>query len=323
MKYKFVVVGCGIGGLAAAAELKARGEEDFIVVDKCTEVPLNLHNGVHYLHTNDFGTPFPFELKEIVSTEEIWVPRKDEFKKKSHIPEMVDYSMKVFGLRHPSSIMDPGSRDWKTYIPLSNNMNDLLIAYKDFIGDKFELGAKLSTIDTEAKIANFEKEGLFVPVSYEHLITTAPLNFFGDICGLELNLEFKNAPVYITNYKTERIVPNWLVCLYISDNKFPVYRITILNNIISMESLRRLTLADEHITKYHLERYFEYELETKQDYCWDIGRIWGLDKTTREQSVKMFADKSIHLLGRFGTWNGKETMDTTILAAKKIINQIL
>ncbi len=324
MKYKYIIIGCGIGGLAAAAELKSKGEDNFLIVDRCKEVPLNLHNGVHYLHTNDFGTPFPFELKEIVSTEEIWIPRRDEFKKQAHVPEMVDYSVKVMGLRHPSSIMDPSSRVWKTYIPLSNNMNDLIIAYKEFIGeDKFELGSQLVSIKPKEQIAEFNKEGFLISVQYEHLISTAPLKSFGDLCGIELNAEFKNAPLFITNYKTEKIVPNWLICLYISDNKFPVYRITILNNIISMESLAKLTLAEEHIIKYHLDRYFEYELESKQDYLWDTGRIWGLDKTTRERIVKLFQDDRIRLLGRYGNWDGKLEMTGTILQAKQIINEIL
>ncbi len=89
-----------------------------------------------------------------------------------------------------------------------------------------------------------------------------------------------------------------------------------------MESLVKLTPADEYITQYHLKRYFDYELETKQDYCWETGRIWGLDKATREGIVKKFKNDNVHLLGRFGTWSGKETMDTTVVAARKIIEEI-
>ena len=323
MNIKYLIIGSGIGGLAAAAQLKSKGIEDFRVIDKSNDVPLNLHNGVHYLHTDNFGTPFDFELKEITSTEEIWNPRKDEFKKQAHLPEMIDYSIKVMNLRHPSSIMDPGGRAWKTYIPLSNNMNDLLVAYRDYIGqDKFEFGAKLTSINLEEHVATFEKEEMFFSVQYEHLISTAPLNCMDGICGVDLQKEFKHQTVYVTNYKTEKIVPNWLVCLYISDDKFPVYRVTVLNNILSMESLKKLSPSEEHIIKYHLERYFEYELESKQDYAWETGRIWGLAKNDREEVVKMFADKNVHLLGRFGQWDGKLTMDTTIIQAREIINEI-
>ena len=165
MKVKYLIIGCGIGGLSAAAALKESGLEDFLIVDKTSEVPLNLHNGVHYLHSDNFGTPFKFELKEIVSTEEIWDPRKDVFKKQAHIPEMIDYSLKVMNLRHPSSIMDPGSRPWKTYIPLSNNMNDLLAAYRDYIGlDKFKFNMKLSAVNILDKIATFEVDYVFTSI---------------------------------------------------------------------------------------------------------------------------------------------------------------
>ena len=95
-------------------------DEDFLIVDKCESLPLNLHNGVHYLHSNDFGTPFPFEFKKITATEEVWNPRTDTFNKVSTIPEMVEYSLKVMGTRHPSSIMDPGNRDWDVYLPVSH-----------------------------------------------------------------------------------------------------------------------------------------------------------------------------------------------------------
>lgn len=321
MKVKNLIIGCGIGGLSAAAAFKEAGEEDFLIIDRCSEVPLNLHNGVHYLHTDNFGTPFKFELKEIVSTEEIWNPRKDEFKNQSHIPEMVDYSLKVMNLRHPSSIMDPGSRNWKTYIPASNNMNDLVVSYKEYIGaEKFKFNEKLRDVGRINKIAIFES-GL--TVEYENLISTAPLNLFYFICAMDTEKEFKHQTVYITNYKTDRIVPNWLICLYIADNKFPVYRITVLNNIISMESLTKLTVAEEHIIKYHLERYFDYELDSREAYAWETGRIWGLSKSEKEEIVEEFKQHNIYLLGRYGTWNGKETMDTTILAAKEIVKEII
>ncbi len=324
-KVKHLIIGCGIGGLAAAAELKAAGQEDFWVVDKCEQLPMNLHSGVHYLHTADLHLPFAFEVKEIISTEEIWNPRKDEFKKQSHVPEMIDYSMKLMGLRHPSSIMDPGNRDWKTYIPLSNNMNDLLLSFQTYIGiDKFVFSAQLIKIDTVERVATFNYPcGESFSIRYENLISTAPLKTFGKITDIEFDCEFKHSPLYIVNYATTNIVPNWLVSLYIADDKFPVYRITIMNNIMSMESLSRLTSAEEHITKYHLDRYFEYSLETREDYVWETGRIWGIDKTKREEIVKRYGERGIYLIGRFGTWDGKLIMDTTILQAKETVRKIL
>lgn len=322
IKTKFLIIGSGIGGLSAGAELKYRGEDDFIIIDQTASLPLNLHNGVHYLHTDNFGTPFSFELKEVVSTEQIWNPRKDEFKHRADLPEMIDYSLKVMNLRHPSSIMDPGSRPWKTYIPQSDNMNDLLSAYYEYIGkEKFIWNSKLVSIDKDNKIAEFlniNKE----QIQYEYLITTVPLNIFAKLAGIEYFYDFKSQPIYATNYKTEKIVPNWLICLYISDDKFPAYRITILNNIISLESLTKLEPSDEYVLKYHLERYFDYELNTKSEGIWQTGRIWGLKKQDRKEAITPLIENNIYPLGRFGLWNGKLTMDTTILQAHAIVNGI-
>src|SRR5215469_8385671 len=124
-----LILGAGVGGLATGAELLRRDFKNFLIVDSCSQLPMNLANGVHYLHSDNLNLPFPLELKEIKSNEEIWNPRKDEFKKCAHIPDMIDYSMKVMGLRHPSSVSDPGNRDWKTFLPMSNDMNDLIRSF--------------------------------------------------------------------------------------------------------------------------------------------------------------------------------------------------
>lgn len=322
MKTKYLIIGAGIGGLAAAAELKSKGVENFLVVDKSPSLPMNLSNGVHYLHSNDFGTPFPFELKKISSTEEIWDPRTDVFKKTANVSEMIDYSMKVMGIRHPSSIMDPGSRDWETYIPLSNDMNDLLRSYYEYIGAEHLLWEReLGSLQISGHIAHFF--GGQSSIEYEHLISTAPLNKFMNVCSIHCVSDFKCQPVYVANYTTNNIVANWLISLYIADKQFPPYRITILNNTMSMESIKEMTESDEHIVWYHLSRYFDYDVERGKKYCWETGRIFGLSKPERESIISSFKKNDIHLLGRFARWNGKMLMDTTILQAREIINNIV
>ncbi len=321
MNTKTLILGSGIGGLAAGAALKNAGETDFMILDSCKSLPLNLNNGVHYLHSNNFGIPFPFELKKISSVEEIWHPRTDTFKKVSCLPEMIDYSMKVMGTRHPSSIQDPGTRNWDTWIPESNDMNDLLRAYYDFIGPEHFIWDKtVSGVFEQAHTVVAGSESY----DYINLITTVPLDKFNAMSEFKIQkVSFKNQPVFITNYKTENIVSNWLISLYISDNQFPPYRITIMNNNISMESVRELTVTDEHIIRYHLGRYFEYELDGVSKYEWKTGRIFGLPKKDRENIVSEYKKDDIYLLGRYGTWNGKEIMDTTAMAANKIVDEII
>lgn len=320
MKTKYLIIGAGIGGLATGAALKEHGQTDFLIVDKAKSLPLNLGNGVHYLHSNDFGTPFPFSFKKITCVEELWEPRTDAFKKTANVPEMIKYSMKVMGKRLPSSIMDPGNRQWETYLPESNNMNDLLQAYHDYIGaEHFKWNSDLKKVFTEIK------QACFAPgedIIYEHMITTAPLNVFHKMCDIKCQNEFKNNPLYITNYKTENIAPHWLISLYIADHKFAPYRITILNGTISMEAIKPMSIMDEHIVHYHLSEHFDYDADSGQRYTWETGRIFGLSPEERDKIVTEFSNKDIHLLGRFSRWQGTLLMDSTILQAKEIVNEI-
>ena len=322
----YLIIGAGVGGLSAGARLKELGK-NFLIVEANSEVPRNLHNGVHYLHSDNFGTPFPFELKKISAIEEIYDPRHDTFKNLANIPEMMEYSLKVMGTRHPSSIIDPGRRQWDVYLPLSHNMNDLIDNYIGYINERIIMGAykkiicgeRLQHIESKEHIAYFPS----AEIEYKHMITTVPMPKMLEMLGYEIGDKFKSTTVHVTNYKTENIVANWLISLYISDPKFPPYRITVLNNIISMESVKPMTQIEEHIVKYHLEYYFDYELESKQYYAWETGRIFGLEKKERDEIMNYtFYPKSIYPVGRYGCWNGKLLMDTTILQAKEIIEKI-
>lgn len=313
---RFLVLGSGIGGLSAGAALKEY-QEDFIIVDKLPELPKNLHNGLHYLHSIDFGIPFPFEFKKITMTEEIWDVRKDEFKKKATLPEMFDYSKKIMeNVRHPSSILDPGKFDNEVFLPQSNNLNDLLAAYELYIGNKFMWGMSLKSIDRDGHIAHFENGDM---ISYENLITTIPIKLFCKTAGLTYPYEFKNKTLFITNYHTTNIVPNWLIVLYISDPKFPPYRVTVMNNILSMESMYEISNEQEIIIKYHMEDLFDYELSSKSSYVWEQGRIFGIGIQERLDILKTLSQYNIYPIGRFALWNGKLRMDTTAMQGKKVV----
>ena len=137
MQIKYLIIGSGIGGLSSAAFLRQAGELDFLIIDKVKEFPYNLNNGLHYLH-NIPNLPFEVLYKTIPLTEEIWNTKTNTFKKQANIFEMFEYSKKVMeNLRHKSSITDPGLRT-EVYVPISNNMNDLLDIFYVYIGaDKF------------------------------------------------------------------------------------------------------------------------------------------------------------------------------------------
>ena len=314
-----LVIGAGIGGLAAAAELKSKGK-DFIVIEKSNSLPLNLANGLHYLHSIDFGTPFEFQYKTCVMSEQIWNTRTNAFTTSPTIFEMFEYSKKIAeNMRHPSSIQDPGKRK-DVYVPESNNMNDLLLSYHGYIGnDKFKFGKGIKEIDTVSKFAILDDGAI---INYNYLVTTAPLDKMYSICKMDCKYTLKFKELFITNYKTKNIVPNWLIVLYMSDPKFPPYRITAFNGLISMESMVPLTPEDEIIIKYLIGDLFDYELSSKQEYKWETGRIFGMERKDREEMLDQFNSMGIFPVGRYATWDGKQIMDTTITAAKNIVNKL-
>ena len=330
MKKKFLVIGAGIGGLSSAGYLKQSNEE-FIVVEKSAQIPNNLSNGLHYLHDMQFNLPFKMEFKECVLTENIWDTKTNTFSKSAMIPELFSYSKKVMdNLRHPSSIMDPGKRTC-VFVPESNDMNELIEKYTEYIGEEnFQLNTTITRIDRENKIAQYQILGddRIHHIEYDHIITTAPLNIFQNMVGLQMvdddgrsSLKFK--PIYITNYEAKNVVPNWLLVLYMADPKFPPYRITCFNNIISMESLMELTHDDEVIIKYLVGDLFDYDLSSSQKYKWETGRIFGVTKDQRKMMIQKLSEDCIYPIGRFATWDGKLLMNTTIRQSEEIIKSIL
>ena len=320
MKTKYVIIGAGIGGLAAGAELKRLGETDFVILEKQDKVPMNFHNGLHYLHSTDFNLPFEFTFKKNPITEEIWNTKTNTFSKCATLPEAIEYSKKIMeSKRHVTSIMDPGKLK-EVIVPENDDMNSLIQAYVEYIGlEHFQFGEEVQKIKQFPKEIFTKQNNIY---EYEFIITTAPLTSTYEVCGTTCPYELKNQPLYITNFENRNIVKNWLIVLYMSDPKFPPHRITAMNGILSMESMRELTQEDDIIIKYLIGDLFDYCLESRTSYKWDTGRIFGLDTKQREEIVSSFAAMDIYLLGRFARWEHRLRIDTTILQAQEIIQQI-
>ena len=318
-KISNLVLGAGIGGLAAGACLKENGL-DFLIIDKERSLPANLNNGLHYLHSTNLEIPFNFKFKSVVKNEEVWDIFKNEFKTKATIPEMFEYSKKIMeNLRHPSSIMDSGIVN-TAFVPESNNINDLLIAYSDYIGgNNFLWKMDVATINTEKKVVLFKNNE---KIEYNNLISTIPIGYFYKACNLRCPYNLKSKELFVTNYKLLNIVPNWLIVLYIFDAKFPVYRITSFNGMISMESMSELSYEDEVIIKYHIGDLFEYDIKSKTNFKWNVGRIFGIGVKERKEIIENFIDKNIYLVGRFALWNGKLRIDNTAIYAVNVVRSI-
>jgi len=325
-KTRVLVIGSGVAGLGAAAWLK-EGGVDFMVVEGASELPLNLHNGVHYLHSIP-DLPFNTDLKMITLTDGILVDGNI-----THTPNLkysLQYSEKVREIQHPSSIMDIG-KDTYVYMPKSNTVNTVLQDCYKFAGSEhFHFGYWLKSILTERKIAEFEKDGKVHAVKYEHIISAVPLDKFINMIPswtLESNhwlnnLKLEFTPLHITNYKLEKIVPNWMINLYIPDPSSPVYRASMLNGVCSVESMRELNQEEIYFTRRTLGM-FHLTDEEPERFIWKTGKVISISIDDRIKLIEELHKLDIYQIGRFGLWNRKLLMDSTISQAKAVVDYII
>lgn len=325
IKTNTLVIGAGVGGLGAGCWLKHFGI-DFTILDGSLEVPKNLHNGVHYLHSIP-ELPFKVDLKKILLTDGIL--EHGNIHQKPTLMHSLKYSEKVREIMHPSSIMDVGKEE-EAYIPSNNSANQLIDDMAEYIGTThFVFGRWLKSIDHVEKLATFtEQNGDLTTVSYEHLITTVPLDkmlphILNESNKSLVEIELKASPVYITNFKVNDIVPNWLINIYVPERYSPVYRASILNNIFSIESMRPLT--DRGDIKNALDMFFMFRLvdEEPQRATWTTGKVISISIDDRIRVVEEFMKYDVYPIGRFGLWNRKLLIDNTIKQAKEVVHYLI
>lgn len=320
-KYKTLVLGSGVGGLGAGCWLKSK-KEDFLILEALPDVPMNLHNGVHYLHSVP-KLPFEATLKEITLTDGVLT----EDGTIRHYPELKDaleYSEKVRAIQHPSSIYEVGTKH-SVWVPKSNSMNDYIKEMKEYIGDeKFLFNSMITDINLKEKVVTINKGGLEkFDISYENIISTLPLPKFMEITKDDTfkDTQFGCTPIEITNFKVDRIVPNWLINIYVPSVKHKPYRMSILNNNASIESVEKIKETDFGVVQ-QLFKMFHLDISEHKEYTWWQGKIISLDLDMREKILKHFIPLGVFLIGRFGQWNNKLLMDSTINQASEVSHYI-
>lgn len=322
IKTNVLIIGSGVGGLGSAAWCKERGL-NFCVVDAAKELPKNLHNGVHYLHSIP-ELPFDSNIKKITLTDGVLL-KNGEIVHQPSLTHSLEYSEKVREIQHPSSILDIG-KDSSVYMPENNSLNSLITQMYEFaIPLNFYFGWRLVSVDIIKKTSRFfstteNREDLYV--EFDSIISTAPLNKVGEIFGLSNLPELKANPVYTTNYKVERIVPNWMINLYVPDIESPIYRASILNGICSVESIRPLTdiemlgIVPKLLKMFHLVGGFPEEAH------WETGKVMSISIDDRAKIVDELKKRDVYSVGRFGLHNRKLLVDTTINQSHSIVDYL-
>ena len=114
--------------------------------------------------------------------------------------------------------------------------------------DNFIFLYHLDSIGQQNKVvyftnSDYKKE---FAIEYEHIISTIPL---GVLCKAMLidTPELNSNPIYVSNYKVNGIVPNWLINLYVPSLRYPMYRASLLNGVCSVESIRPLTEVELNV----------------------------------------------------------------------------
>lgn len=321
-KVKTLIVGSGAGGLGAACWLKEK-DPDFLVVEFNKELPSNMHNGVHYLHSIP-ELPFDSQLKKITLTD--GVLQDGTIYHEPSLIHALEYSEKVREIQHPSSIMDIG-RETSVFMPKDNSLNGLMKDMYDYSGeDKFAFGKVLNAVDTDKRIAYFRDvttDEEFV-VEYENLISTIPLDKFRKMIHNSFvdSLELKCVPVYITNYCVEKIVPNWMINLYIPDKFSPVYRASILNGICSVESVRELRESEMWQVRDTLSMFHLVDC-VPEKFTWWTGKVVSISIDDRNKLDEEMNKMGIYLVGRFARWDRKLLVDSTINQSKDVVDEII
>lgn len=318
-KVDILIVGSGVGGLGAASWAKAR-KKSFLVVDGIKELPVNLHNGVHYLHSVP-ELPFDAKLKEVTLTDGIL--SDGEIVHTPNLVHSLKYSEKVREVQHPSSIMDIGKHK-SVYMPATNSLNELVVNMYEYSGkENYLWNFWLDEIDVENHIGRFKQSdsGEFEEIGYGSLVCTAPLDkMMVHFPFLEMNdLKMESNPVYISNFIVNNIVPNWLINLYIPNQYTPIYRASFLNNVCSVESIKLLDDREIHQIP-ELLNMFHISLDGYQKYTWKTGKVLSISKDDRYKVVSGLLKKDIYQIGRFGLWNRKLLVDSTINQARNVID---
>lgn len=323
-----LIIGAGAGGLGAAVWLENLGV-DYQIFDAAPELPKNMHNGVHYLHSIP-ELPYSADIKTITLTDGILCACGcGKTRDKATLIDALEYSEKVREMQHPSSIMEV-SKHQTAYLPSTNTLNSMMSEMHSQTDKScYNWGMFLTELNPSTKCALFkDKDGNERKINYRNCISTVPLKHIQKSFGYEL--ELKSNPIYVTNYDVERIVPNWLINLYVPNPEVAMYRVSILNGIASVESTRDLTEQEINmqipsvLSMFHLKSSMETGAlrYSAKPFKWETGKVVSISYDCRRELVDKMHAHSFYSIGRFGLWNRKLLVDSTINQAANVARYI-
>lgn len=312
---KVVILGAGVGGLGAGVWLKSHGI-DFTIIEGKQELPLNLHNGVHYLHDLP-ELPFTLDFDRIPLFDGV-MGKDGVVRDYVTLQDCLEYSFKVLGVQQPSSVLEVGKID-KVIMPKGEGLNELIKQMYEYIGaDHFMFGAWTDSF-LNGSVTIKQGANTF-SIKYSWIVSTVPLDVLLKIARIYTECEFKSNPIHVYNFNVNDIKKNWLINIYFPDPDTPIYRASVMNGVCSTESTKFLTDIEIYLS---IQKLKMFNLEDKHEYYnWNTGKVLSIEPSDRKRLIEELYKQNIFTLGRFGLWNRRLLVNSTINQAHNIADVI-
>ena len=141
------------------------------------------------------------------------------------------------------------------------------------------------------------------------------------MAGIEFKEEdFSYSDISILNMKVDKISPDWLINIYVPNPNTLVYRASLINGQISVESTKEIINAEKVKQMFYM---FHIDEKTASSFNWRNAKINAIDKKEQLRILEELTNMDILQFGRYGLWNNKVLIDETIWQAKEIRDVIL
>ncbi len=68
---------------------------------------------------------------------------------------------------------------------------------------------------------------------------------------------------------------------------------------------------------------FHFKDKDAEKFTWSTGKVISISKDERERIVEALQSENVYSIGRFGLWNRKLLVDSTINQAKMVVEHIM
>jgi hypothetical protein len=292
---KVYILGAGISGAIMYSILK--DDFDVTVIEK-SKPAAKEHKAVMHFQDPEIGRILNIELKKAIVRKCIY--HNGEYYNEPNLFLSNLYSLKTIGVLESRSIIDLSDKErWvgecdvnfsKVIDPESNSFNMEVTSIKD--GNIF-YGNRAS--------------------QYDIIISTIPLFRLLALLGEPCNIEFVYNPIWVYRTEFKEKFSSVFQTFYFPDPDYPIYRATIDEGLLIIESLKKCddmrqvisALRFIGISDYLFSKEIEWEESIQR-----IGKIKPIDDLTRKSLLYGITSKyNIYSLGRFALWQNIRTGD--------------